>query len=489
VLKELEPSYSSYNVKNTVNTMRRALLVLLTLSAVWGCRQPQDSVDNLAPETTMSVDSIQRSGDLRLNANVHLNWYGSDADGYIDYFNVQVNDGPVGQTTATDSIFTFVIDAGLDSADVLIKVSAVDHLGLEDPTPAQLWVPLKNAAPTCRIDSDGLEPDSAKIVVTLRWDAEDIDGDETIVEAEVRLNNGPWSAIDLGQGLLSFAMRPDGQSAALYQNGFLIDSALAGALVNDENTIYLRVRDWAGSYSEVDTSAAFYWSGRDAAMLVLNSQPAYIGAQYKGWLDAVGDAYDYVQMDAITGIGIPSYWNPTMRLLFEQYDRVLLFADATQFPNNGGTDFLLNILAPSVQSYVQGGGKVFTSAQLTSSMDMTAINDVYPISGSVTSTGQARLTNDSAMVPVDTASGAPSLRPQNIVLGVTPVVPAADANSYYEAQLTKIAGWTGDGTVGAVRSRNGEVFEIFFSVPIHQFSRTDSPNGGDLLKHVLDNEF
>ena len=92
-------------------------------------------------------------------------------------------------------------------------------------------------------------------------------------------------------------------------------------------------------------------------MLVLNSQPDYIGVQYREWLDSIGDPYDFVQMDAITGIGIPSYWNPSMKLLFEQYDRVLLFTDATQFPNNSGTDYLLNILSPSVQSYVQGGGK------------------------------------------------------------------------------------------------------------------------------------
>ena len=147
---------------------------------------------------------------------------------------------------------------------------------------------------------------------------------------------------------------------------------------------------------------------------------------------------------------------------FEQYDCVLLFADATQFPNNGGTDYLLNILSPSVQSYVQAGGKVLTSAQITSSMDMGAINDVYPVSGSVTAAGQARLTNDSAIVPVDSMSAAPAVRPKNIVLGVTPVNPAADANAYYTAQLTKIAGWTGDNTVGTIRSRNGEVFEVFF---------------------------
>ena len=469
--------------------MRNWLLLIVVLLSVVGCKKPQSEVDNLPPETTIAIDSIQRTGELRLNANVHLHWYGSDADGFIDYFKVKVNEGVELETTSTDSVFTFVIDAGLDSSDVRIQVTAVDHLGAEDPTPAYLWVPLKNAAPTCQIDADNIAPDSAKIVLTLRWDADDIDGDETIVEAEVRLNNGPWTGIDLGQGLLSFSLQPNGTNASLFQNGFLVDSSMIGAVANDENVVYLRVKDWAGAYSDVDTSSSFYWSSKLAPMLVLNSQPSYIGAQYKSWLDTIGDTYDFVQMDAITGVGIPSYWNPTMRLLLEQYDRVLLFTDATQFPNNGGSDYLLNILAPSVQAYVQFGGKIFTSAQLTGSMDMTAINDVYPVSGSISSVGQARLTNDSAMVPLNSLSIAPIISPKNIVLGVTPVVPAADANAYYNAQLTKIAGWTGDNTVGTIRERNGEVYEVFFSIPLHQFSRTNSLNGGDLLEHILLNEF
>ena len=226
--------------------MRNWLLFIVVLLGAVGCKKPQSVVENIPPETTIAIDSIQRTGELRLNANVHLHWYGSDADGFIDYFKVKVNEGVELETKSTDSVFTFVIDAGLDSSDVRIQVTAVDHLGGEDPTPAYLWVPLKNAAPTCQIDADNIAPDSAKIVLTLRWNAEDIDGDETIVEAEVRLNNGPWTGIDLGQGLLSFSLQPNGTKASLFQNGFLVDSSMIGAVANDENVVYLRVKDWAG---------------------------------------------------------------------------------------------------------------------------------------------------------------------------------------------------------------------------------------------------
>ena len=73
--------------------MRNWLLLIVVLLGVVGCKKPQSEVDNLPPETTIAIDSIQRTGELRLNANVHLHWYGSDADGFIDYFKVKVNEG------------------------------------------------------------------------------------------------------------------------------------------------------------------------------------------------------------------------------------------------------------------------------------------------------------------------------------------------------------------------------------------------------------
>src|SRR5210317_673837 len=93
------------------------LLVVLLLG-VFSCERNNAPVDNLPPETVIAIDSIQRTGELRLNANVHLHWFGSDADGFIAHYEVQVNNGSPVITTATDSVFTFVIDAGLDSADV-----------------------------------------------------------------------------------------------------------------------------------------------------------------------------------------------------------------------------------------------------------------------------------------------------------------------------------------------------------------------------------
>ena len=76
-----------------------------------------------------------------------------------------------------------------------------------------------------------------------------------------------------------------------------------------------------------------------------------------------------------------------------------------------------------------------------------AFLDIFPVESLVFSSGQARLTNDSNLAPLQ--PGFPSLQPQNIVLGITPIVPSADATALYDGQITKIAGWNGATTMGA----------------------------------------
>jgi hypothetical protein len=115
-----------------------------------------------------------------------------------------------------------------------------------------------------------------------------------------------------------------------------------------------------------------------------------------------------------------------------------------------------------------------------------AFLDIFPIESLVISSGQARLTNDSSLVPL--VSGYPSMRPQNIVLGIVPVVPSADASPLYNGQLTKIAGWNGASTLGATRSQSGSVNQVFIALPLHLFTRPNE-GGQELLDHVFNAVF
>ncbi len=459
-------------------------LFLFTVSFLaFSCKPDESLVAPEPPETVLQVDTIYRTGELRLGTNVQLHWLGLDQDGYITGYQVSV-DGDWTLTTRTDSLFSFSIAPGQDTADITITVAAMDNDGQSDPTPATLIVPIKNAPPQVVIDPEGALPDSAFIVITTDWRAFDTDGDETIEDVELKLNNGPWQSIGTQPGLLSFALSPNGR-VGYYINGTLKDS-LDGASTTDPNFLYMRAVDRAGIFSPVDTSKGFLWGHATEEVLLINGQPEYIGPQYKAWMDSTGISYDYLQMDAISGDGIPAYWTPTYDIIMAQYSKIGLFTDATQFPNNSGTDYLLNILTLSTQRYLQNGGKLLTCAQLSSGMSGGTFLEVFPVESLVTSVGQARLTNDSTLQPL--FSGYPALRPQNIVLGITPIVPSADATALYDGQLTKIAGWNGTTTMGAVREQNGTVNQVFIALPLHHFTRP-TQNGQELLNHIFNAVF
>lgn len=463
-----------------MNYLRGIIALLLFASS---CTPDETIRPFKEPETLLQVDTIYRTGELRLGTNVQLHWYGMDEDGYITGYELGVN-GQLTHTTQTDSLFSFSIEAGMDTSDILIEVAAIDSDGNQDPTPARLIVPIKNAPPVVKIDPDATLPDSAFIVLTTDWRAYDDDGIETIEDVQLRLNSGNWLSIGTQPGLLSFALNANGK-VGYYLNGNFQDS-LTGATLVGENYLYMRAVDRAGVYSEVDTSNGFLWTAATQDLLIINGQPEYLGAQYKDWMDSTTRSYDYIQMDAISGDGIPTYWNPTYDIIMSQYKQIALFTDATQFPTASGTDYLLNILTVSTQNYLQGGGKLMTCAQLSPAMAGSTFLEVFPVESLVTSVGQARLTNDSTLVPLQL--GFPSLRPQNIVLGITPIVPSADADPLYSGQLTKISGWNGTNIMGATRSQNGEVTQVFLALPLHHFSR-NTQNGEELLNHVFNDLF
>ena len=198
------------------------LLYFALAVLVFSCRGTNDPVANKAPETLLQVDSIVRYGDLRLGTNVTLHWYGMDVDGFIKGYHITVDDA-ASFTENTDSSFSFSIEAGQDTTDILLTVAAEDNEGLIDPSPATLIVPIKNAAPAVAIDPDGLLSDSAFIVATVDWRATDDDGDETIESVEFKLNAGNWVEIGTSISLLSFATDPQG-NVAYYKNAGFIDS-------------------------------------------------------------------------------------------------------------------------------------------------------------------------------------------------------------------------------------------------------------------------
>ncbi|WP_421750622.1 hypothetical protein [Croceimicrobium sp.] len=478
--------------------------ILWGLSAVLliaGCRKGEIDRNGL-PDTFISYEAINLSGQNRLNSSVRLTWYGTDGDGYISGYELSLDNQNWEYTTTQDSVFLFDIPPGQDSADISFFVRAIDNDDNIDPSPAFLKVPLINTPPDAAFLDDRGPSDTAFIAATFFWQASDPDGDNTLKAVEMKINEGDWVEIDRGQNLITFLADTNVQngeaSAEIYygQSTAAAPYSINGLKVNDSNRVYIRSIDIADAISDVDTSEVFYFRPKTSGvnMLWVSGHNSSIKNQYKGYLQSNNLNYDLLNFGYAQGANLPKYFDPTVQLIFKQYQQAFLNLPSTNFRNSvtGDEKPLIDYLAPVIQRFTDNGGKYFLTTQLTSTQDLSESRSVYPIDDIVVSTvpgSQARITTDSALVNLVDTTLYPELAPTNVEFGVVPMVASADAQDFYYAQITRFRGWNGSSqVVAAVRRRNSKISQVFFCMELHRFER----NAGaieQLIGEIFDNEF
>ena len=127
-------------------------------------------------------------------------------------------------------------------------------------------------------------------------------------------------------------------------------------------------------------------------------------------------------------------------------------------------------MALALQQYCTNEGKLLTTTAFGPSTDLSPYLGSFPMNGIVSSSGQVRLVPDSAIIP-QVSGNYPDLNPSSILIGISPIIPSADAEPFYRAQLTKLSCWQGDNIVGVRRKYLGDpnkINEVFFSVELHR---------------------
>ncbi len=474
--------------------MRKLLSIFVFIVLLASCDKGQLK-GNLAPDTHIALESINLEGQFRLNSVVRLTWFGTDQDGYVPGFEISIDGTNWVYTTTQDSTFKFELPPGEDTVDVDFFVRAIDDKNATDPTPAHLVIPLKNTPPVATIDETAEPKDTVLGVATWRWFASDDDGDQTIVTAEIRFNDGAWYGVDVNQNLLSFVIDPNatGQNAdatVYYGNtNFPQPNKIDGLVPEGDNELYIRVSDIAGSFSEVDTSKIVFFKKPQHDFLVISGQPLSVSNVYLPILDNLNLDYDYLDFGLNGGENQPAFWNPTFRLTLRQYKTLFVYTDPSVFnnPTTGETKSLLSNMGQGIQEFTDDGNKVFVTTSFSKTSDLTEIQGTYPIDAIETSNGQARLTNDSSIYPV-VAGAYPSLEPTNILIGVVPMIASADAEIFYRAGITKLSGWQGDNVVAARRRFNGNINHVFFDMELHLLNK-DLQKLEDLFEEILINDF
>tara|TARA_R110002050_G_scaffold11122_2_gene37811 strand:- start:10427 stop:11872 length:1446 start_codon:yes stop_codon:yes gene_type:complete len=470
--------------------------ILAILIVAMSCKRKLEKNPDLAPETIISPESINLTGDNRLNSVVFLSWYGTDVDGYVAGYEISLDNVNWVYTTQNDSLFSFTLAAGSDTTDIDFYVRAIDDSKLTDPTPAYLKVPLKNTAPVATFVENGFPADTTNIVTTFRWNATDVDGDETIIKAFLKANQGDWMEIDVQEEVLSIVPISSTQTGLTEANVYYgtnatpLTETLKGLVVGDTNHFYVKVIDFANSESEPDTSNVVFVKPQISSRLYISGLPKTATNVYKNVMNSQSIDYDALDYYTDGGKYQPGFWAPTFDLMVAYYDEIVLTSDESTFTNSvtGRKSNLLNFMAPSLQTFSNNGGKSLISTSFIKGQDISGITGVVPIDSLSSSGGQARLYPDSALVS-NLGPNYPDLSAQFVLSGMTPFYMSIGAEEVYLGELTPLQGWSGPNVMGC-RRKNGSnnYYQYFFSIQLHTLDQVPS-NLETLFNQILTNDF
>lgn len=470
------------------------ILPVCVLGFLLSCEEGE-ILDNQPPETRIFLESIQLDGNDRLSTVVTLFWSGEDIDGFVIGFDLSLDGNNWTRVTQTDSTFRFTLQAGSDTTDINFFVRAVDNLALVDPSPAFLAIPIRNTPPTVALDEELSLLGEVLPVFSIRWDVEDIDGLETLDSVFIKLNDAPWLALPPDISFISLKAEDpsvSGSQNALIRTGFTATpytQLLPGLNVEGNNQFYLQARDISGSLSVIDTSQVFQVQRKTSDLLVVDSHNtnSVDDILFPTILDTYGE-FDYLDVNS----QVPTFTEPTFRLLLEEYEIVFWYADGREREAYGERLFL-DFAAPQIQQFLNQGGKLCMSSSFPASYvngDNTNTSLVFgysPMDSLSTAPGQARLLGGQ---PVSTLLPAyPTLTTSGIISSADPFYAKNPSDILYEGEFRAVSGWSGPSSLaGRTVFTNGRTNQIFFSVELHLLSG-DPVAFRDLFARIFQEEF
>lgn len=487
--------------------------------ALWACRDDDEKRVNQAPDTFFSVESINLSGDNRLNSTVRLIWYGTDPDGYVESFQLSRDGVNWDQTQVQDSTFVFSISVGSDTADIQLFVRAIDNEGLVDPSPDELIIPIKNTIPEASFSEDLTLPDTAFLVATTEWSAFDKDGNATITDVLLSINGADWYPLNRTKNIISVvpvdASSNDTVDAFLYYGteNNPQSQLIKGLAMNDSNRFYIKAIDQAGTESKIDTSTSFYMKGKSNDFLVVGGIPSSNDDYQDILQNGINLNYDFIDLAINNGINQPKLWNVTFKLQLLQFSKLFFYSDEELFDNTYTSQktFILEYAIASLQEFVNAGGKYFITTTFNWNTNIDAFTGVLPIdSVSTKNYGTARLygprRGDSALVTsiiqdrslpdslwVRDTANFPNLTTQEAAISGVGVfkINSSDTEVIYTGQISDGANtneWPDTKIVASGRKLNGKFNQVFFSIQLSDL-RGNPTNLNRLFDRIINVEF
>lgn len=505
--------------------MRKTLIFILFIFIVISCKEKitDSPIENQAPETQLFLYTDLEISQQKSKLPVH--WWGDDKDGLvIGYlFKWAGIDENWSFTKSNDSVFALPI--GTVDTSFIFLVSAIDNsgngifdnevifnginigsepftdlngndsydfgepfvdFGAIDETPASQKFPIKNSSPEISWNELSVLPESSFPAITIGWDAFDLDGNETITEFHLALNDTATYATLNGNTRLVSLIIEDIESADPLMNIFInadenrqSDIKLTGLLLDDFNRLFIKGIDNSGASSKFiplpDTGRTWYIQKPKGDLLIIDDHIGGLAAEqfynekFNSFLDG---KYDILNIESTQ---LP-YQNTTFQNTLNLFSYVFWYSGS-----NPSID-LTNLVT---QNYLQKGGKIafsltFQDSSSTFDFSLPVIQTFLPIENFDTKKPLSFLFPGANIINSSSFEQFPVLETQSTIGFI---------RTFNVSQITSsvVYDLTSSQINGQIALLNNSKSLFFIGLPLHQCDAKG--NVAELLEQIFINEF
>jgi hypothetical protein len=514
--------------------MRIILLLISAISLlVISCKDDPVSnpIGNRSPNSGLFL--YPDSSIIKQPSRLQVHWWGDDPDGIIIGFYIKWEgiDSDWTFTASNDSIFSLPIG----SSDTLytFNVSAVDaegngiydqeivrngisfgpepfidenqngvyntgefyyDIGSVDATPASLVFPIKNSAPVVEWNSFSFVPDTSFPVMTFQWNADDLDGVESISFINIALNDTN-NFVSLPGSIRLVTIRIKDLNAPIPEMEILLNGSdrtiysqlLTGLQLDAENKFYVQAVDLSGARSNrivlPGDNDSWYVKKPKGKVLIFDNLFGISSDQqavlfYRNIFSTIGggslagkfDEYD-LQSQAFT---LP-FENVTIYEMMRLFKYVYWYA---------GYSPRLDILNIVTDKYIEQGGKIalsmtFQDSNAVFAFDLSTLQGFLPIDD--VSEFIPFLFAGANILPSTPEINYPPLRSSDAIDYVRTFVP----NSIVATDIYDVSSSLISGNIGFITN---DKTLFFIGLPLHVCNGGDQ-NVDELLEKVFFEEF
>jgi len=503
-------------------------IVLVFLMLVSACSENINDVpnENIPPETHLFLYPDSTISQQKSKLKIH--WWGDDPDGLvIGYFIkwqgidsewtfTKSNDSlfalPIGTVDTTFSFYAAAVDnSGNGKYDKSIVVNNVDFgsepyvdankngkyddgekftdIGAVDASPANQKFPIKNTAPEVAWDKQSVLPATSFPVMTVGWNAEDLDGNETITEIQLALNDtANFISLAGNVGLVTLIIdnvESNNPSFNVYINGNIENpnsEQLQNLKLNDFNRLYVRAKDNSGASSKFvmlpDEGINWFVQKPSGQILIIDDYAS--GANQKTFYKTVFDGlYSGSIQNSYNVLDLEESKLPYTSITFlhtlELFKYIYWYSDSS--PS-------IDLTSLVTQTFLQNGGKIFYSMTFQDSsanydVSLQTLQNFLPIESLGEDKPLSFLFAGANVVKSDQNSDYPNLKTASTIGSIRTFNP----NTIAAAKVYDLSSSQKNGGIGLMNSTKNL---FFIGLPLDQCNGNTNIN--QLFEKVF-NEF